>query len=521
MILKVLNNKKAVNFIFILLLAGLFSPMMMWAESPVGFNLYSKDEPGILFTVDAPQWDNQIFLELINNSGGDIFLNDFGDFEPGKKAFHFILQFDPGIFDEESISGTHQIKLSEESAEEWKMDLTKEGAAEFVRLYLLAGAPGKWAAHEKRYITLINAGAKRGSRGQTKVTLKSSNITGEKGGSLPEGEEDIPIRIINFFVKKEVPLYAGFSDSHTVLNDGVSKNDLELRITNVLTHDPEVLLFKYSSNSTERSRLIVFFDLPGSPGKWFSQNKGGQSSIDVEDWHLASGDDIKEIAVTAEQTGWKIEKDLLGAFPKWVIEPSKAHQYLKPHDTLDFKIEGIITPFRSGGCNLYVLYENIPGYRDGQLVCPIVKQPLFVKDKKVGIGTSEPESDLHVKGELGVDGAVGVKGELDVDGPVGVKGALDVDGAVGVKGALDVDGTFGVKGPLGVEGPLEVKGSIKLNGSEILPFPVGAIMMWAGAKYAIPIGWVICDGQNSTPKLPAFFQAGSPNPVYYIMKVPG
>ena len=35
--------------------------------------------------------------------------------------------------------------------------------------------------------------------------------------------------------------------------------------------------------------------------------------------------------------------------------------------------------------------------------------------------------------------------------------------------------------------------------------PSGCILMWSGAISAIPTGWVICDGTNSTPNLTARF----------------
>lgn len=39
--------------------------------------------------------------------------------------------------------------------------------------------------------------------------------------------------------------------------------------------------------------------------------------------------------------------------------------------------------------------------------------------------------------------------------------------------------------------------------------PTGAIMMWSGASSAIPTGWVLCDGTNSTPDLRNRFVIGA------------
>ena len=39
------------------------------------------------------------------------------------------------------------------------------------------------------------------------------------------------------------------------------------------------------------------------------------------------------------------------------------------------------------------------------------------------------------------------------------------------------------------------------GGGTLAVLPTGLILMWSGAAAAIPSGWVICDGNNSTPNL--------------------
>ena len=41
--------------------------------------------------------------------------------------------------------------------------------------------------------------------------------------------------------------------------------------------------------------------------------------------------------------------------------------------------------------------------------------------------------------------------------------------------------------------------------------PTGLIAMWSGATNAIPSGWALCDGQNSTPDLRNKFIVGANN----------
>ena len=48
------------------------------------------------------------------------------------------------------------------------------------------------------------------------------------------------------------------------------------------------------------------------------------------------------------------------------------------------------------------------------------------------------------------------------------------------------------------------------NLTGIVSIPAGVIVMWSGAANAIPAGWNLCDGNNSTPNLVGtFIKAGS------------
>jgi microcystin-dependent protein len=60
-----------------------------------------------------------------------------------------------------------------------------------------------------------------------------------------------------------------------------------------------------------------------------------------------------------------------------------------------------------------------------------------------------------------------------------------------VKGSIDASGT----------------GKIRENGNDLLP--TGVVVMWSGAVTAIPGGWALCDGTNSTPDLRERFVVGA------------
>ena len=94
-------------------------------------------------------------------------------------------------------------------------------------------------------------------------------------------------------------------------------------------------------------------------------------------------------------------------------------------------------------------------------------------------------------GSTGSDGAKGQKGELGADGGSGA------DGSDGDKGQKGDDGSGGTKGQKGEVGNVSAA------------IPSGGIIMWSGNISAIPSGWYLCDGNNSTPDLRNRFVVGA------------
>ena len=79
-----------------------------------------------------------------------------------------------------------------------------------------------------------------------------------------------------------------------------------------------------------------------------------------------------------------------------------------------------------------------------------------------------------------------------------IGGSLEIsDGDIQLKGDEDSPGNSKLYGTSGTG----EKGWYDQPGG----FPSGGIIMWSGAISAIPSGWVICDGTNSTPDLTARF----------------
>ena len=121
--------------------------------------------------------------------------------------------------------------------------------------------------------------------------------------------------------------------------------------------------------------------------------------------------------------------------------------------------------------------------------------------------------DNSTKGQKGEDNSTkGQKGQKGNQGDSikGQKGATGADnstkGQKGAQGSGGTDGTDGTNGTDGVDGQKGQKGEV---GSITAAIPSGGIIIWSGAANAIPSGWYLCDGNNSTPDLRNRFIVGA------------
>ncbi|QLQ31698.1 MAG: hypothetical protein HZT40_08955 [Candidatus Thiothrix singaporensis] len=71
---------------------------------------------------------------------------------------------------------------------------------------------------------------------------------------------------------------------------------------------------------------------------------------------------------------------------------------------MDIAISDIVTNYPAGMSNVYIRYENIPGYWDGQMVCQIQKSPLVMSGGRVGVWTEASRERLEVDGNIRLHG---------------------------------------------------------------------------------------------------------------------
>lgn len=365
-------------------------------------------------------------------------------------------------------------------------------------------------------------------------------------GDEYEDHETINLDIVQGKGKPNIPLAVGFAGSNRVLNIDDQLSALQLRITNTSDPDNEnsTITFHYDSNPTQCSQLAVALEVGDAANA---------------PWAIGTQDDVNTITVSpTESDKWRSTSDTperitIGGVVRalqWTFSPNSADVSLAAQETLTIDISKIKTAHPTGATKLYLRYNYVPEYQDGEFVCAIEKAPLVFygyKEKNptpppaekifpyVGIGTTEPKDRLHIRGgNLRLE-STNSAGETDaaIQSSRHIILRSDVDKTIDTDSVkffhqdqttplmvLSADGKLGI-GIAKPEAKLHVTETIKAKNVEVVETVsanklqgdgavlTGMIVMWSGPADKVPEGWALCNGDNRTPDLRGRFVVGA------------
>ena len=416
------------------------------------FQILLQDEDGQnILSIDDGSLRQSLAIEIINTSDKTIEFQSIGD-RPALNNYHFCISFRPGTLLLNS-NKDREITLKEKDAD-WQI-IQQDNT-----FYLLSNTAEPRTIESGKSITLtlenIGAAPEGGARG-TRVEIKYNYLQYLGSSESISGNKLQYLNIVNQRGKKQVPLYVGFLGSNTILNDG-TENELTLTIQSLPHYNSSLTVVDPAQTVLDSSEITVVQEsdnfklirhesnsygsvtLKGLDEKNTLDNAAKFTiSFDVattgnnaKNWALVDKTNADNIEILIEygQEHWfdgGIEKQ--GITPKWNFICKQGCSVLQKdrQEILRFKIGNLKTKLLSGYANLYVHYENIPGYWDGYITVPIHKGPLVYRETGsgknkvacVGIGTDKPQAKLHVKPPSGVDG-------LRVDGNTAIAGNLHV-----------------------------------------------------------------------------------------------
>lgn len=336
---------------------------------PIDVDLYNADEEQVLFITDDVA-GQELSLEITNISDKPTSSKQLTG-NASATVHHFELVFRPGTL----YNNPAAVKLE---GAQFELFMDKDSAGKIKpnadgTLSLYFKSKGNWTLQEGEKVVIklnqIRAATQGGTRG-TRVMLKYQNLLHAGNTKTFSGFREMLLNIVNHQGKRNIPLHVGFVGHNTVLNNGKHPNTLCLRITNS-SRKNETL------EPTADSSLVLVAE-------------GGQP---VNEWTLATNDQLKAMKVTVKYSKEEQQEVVAAvAANTWEIP----FRQLKANEFIDIQIEKLVTNHNTGHANLYLHYENILEYWDGEFVAVVEKAPLGFQGKNVGIGTPAPEGKLTV-----------------------------------------------------------------------------------------------------------------------------
>jgi hypothetical protein len=372
---------------------------------PLGFSVYYKNYKlkNTLY-IDDGSTAEPLFLEIFNDSTHRISLEAPTDPKATDQNYHFMLRWHRNVLErkDDRKDDTKEDRKDRNFKEDWikpesnklddhhNWDIKTQREGNFITVYYLylrkdgknfPLQPKSQNSDNKILLKFLKLSASHEYGAvTTQLELTYGPLMKDRSGELltTTGSYNSYTNIIELLHrgKQNIPLYAGFTDSHTILNDGVTSNTLTLYVTNTnrsVDLNSDLILSK-------DSRFIISFETGGMTKKWALVEPDQAKQIQINIAPLNSKD-------------WQVQAPSNLSEPEWIVQPQLNENgqpkkaSLKAYEEIQLEITNIVTSHPTGEGNMYIRYENISDYANGTFVVPIEKTPLLYRGNSVGVYT--------------------------------------------------------------------------------------------------------------------------------------
>lgn len=387
-------------------------------EYPIDFELIDDDEYNVLYISDLTS-SNVVSLQLKNTAFYNVLVMPQDDKQPTKDNYHLGLTFKPKTF-RKKLNNTEphvQFIRVKGLADDWAVSDTQEQTNGMVSLYFIYKGTHPFILESEKTLDFeleySSADSTSGTRGSN-VTLSYQNLSYDSKQGMFSGERLKSIGIVNQRGKKDIPLFASIVGSNTVLNDANAAineqgraSTIIIRLINTMTPlssnsaSTQLAFNTKQTNTTKNSRFTVIFD-----------------DAVGDEWDLASPEDLQQIHALVRYSAASVDipLDVTVLSDRPIFSFTAPSDVLKAGEYFDITLSNIRSDCASGLSNIYVSYEDIPGYWDGRFIVQAVKTPIVHRNiaddtggahRNIGMGIlPDAQHRLKIGGDLAITGKV-------------------------------------------------------------------------------------------------------------------
>ncbi|MEL7145462.1 MAG: tail fiber domain-containing protein, partial [Bacteroidota bacterium] len=348
-------------------------------QFPVDFDLYSEyngDQVPALFLLDASLGQN-MFLQISNESSQQLSIPSVKTDVPAQFQLHFRNSVLSDIFTSQTT-----LKLVDTN---WSATIAENGqSGDYVISFWRTGAAKTLSSGESFTIVIPGvSGNTAGGARNTNVEMTYEGISllpssGSGSGTAILGSRLQNLSIVSHLGNKDIPLHVGVVGAGSILNDGVTKNQLSIRVQNA----GDTINF---SDSATLGKTVFTIKLPTGSNDWdLLDSTGNQPAVSMTEHTLGSvkSFDITSVSVSLSSAppttavGTSIEVGPIGDTASYFTTISQTYSSCGAN-TLEFActedltmsaIQGQITAANGASWSPKVIFYNNNNSMDDQSI---------------------------------------------------------------------------------------------------------------------------------------------------------